>query len=191
MIKDKKTNLDIYEAYSMLSYGTRLTIKLFLLLIVMIILMYIFRSNMLLYSIKYVYANISIITPITTLLSTTALVAYMFRNGQVMVYLKTMPSIISNMFAKNKSETEIMIKDIYASIENIRLKQEEEITRFESMALDFNRNILLIRNKFTKVKELVSTHETKIETIINSNEMLKEQQLTILQTITQNPKWKS
>lgn len=189
----EKNDLDIFEAFGLLSKGTKRIIYIFLFSFLTILLVTVFRLNMLMFSLFYIYENLSNFTPIITILSPAIMIAYMFRNGQVMAYLKTVPVLIQNMFDKNKLETKIIIDDLrkqmfemQAKQDEVSAKQKEELAKLEGLVVRIESGNNLTHDTISKIKNRL--HNVEKVNIARDTEiiLLKQQLNIILESVIKN-----
>lgn len=189
----EKNDLDIFEAFASLSKGTKRVVYILLFSFLAILLITIFRLNLLIFSISYIYKNLGSFAPLITIISTGIMIAYMFRNGQVMVYLKTMPALIKTMFEQNRLETEIMVEnvrkqmfDMQAKQDEDSAKQKEEMSKLENLVIPIESGNNLTHDKISKLK----TRLYSLEKSNNAKEVeinfLKQQQNIILESVIKN-----
>lgn len=190
---EEKNDLDIFEAFGLLSKETKRIIYILIFSFLTILLVIVFRLNMLMFSLVYIYEHLSSFTPIITILSPVIMIAYMFRNGQVMAYLKTVPVLIQNMFDKNKLETKIIIDDLrkqmfemQAKQDEVSAKQKEELAKLKGLVVRIDSGNNLTHDKISRIKMRVHSLEksnTAKEVEIN---FLKQQQNIILESFIKN-----
>lgn len=189
----EKNSLDIFEAFAMLSKGTKRIIYGVILGVILISLIAVFRLNLLMFSIKYFYENISSFTPFITLASTGLMIAYMFRNGQVMAYLKTLPALILSMFEKNRLETESMVENVRKQMfemqskqDDVSAKQKEELAKLQELVVRIDSGNNVTHDKIAKVKVRVTALEKENTTDKAEIGFLKQQQNIILEFFIKN-----
>lgn len=182
----EKNDLDIFEAFASLSKGTRRVIYILLFSFLAILLVTVFRFNLLIFSLVYIYEHLSSFMPFITLVSTGLMVAYMFRNGQIMAYLKTVPVLIQNMFDKNKLETIIIIEDLrkqmfemQAKQDEVSSKQKDELAKLENIVSRIESGNNLTHDTISKIKNRLHNVE-KINIARDTEIVLLKQQLNII-----------
>lgn len=185
----EKNDLDIFEAFSLLSKGTKRNIYILLFSFSAILLVTVFRLNLLIFSLVYIYEHLSSFTPIITVISTAIMIAYMFRNGQIMAYLKTVPVLIQNMFDKNRLETQGVIEDLrkqmfemQAKQDEVSAKQKEELAKLETIVVRIDSGNNLTHDKISKIKMRVHSLEKSNDSKEVEINFLKQQQNIILQS---------
>lgn len=189
----EKNDLDIFEAFASLSKGTRRVIYILLFSFLAILLVTVFRFNLLIFSLVYIYEHLSSFMPFITLVSTGLMVAYMFRNGQIMAYLKTVPVLIQNMFDKNKLETIIIIEDLrkqmfemQAKQDEVSSKQKDELAKLENIVSRIESGNNLTHDTISKIKNRL--HNVEKVNIARDTEivLLKQQLNIILESVIKN-----
>jgi cell division protein FtsI/penicillin-binding protein 2 len=189
----EKNDLDIFEAFASLSKGTKRVIYILLFSFSAILVITVFRFNLLIFSLVYIYEHLSSFTPFITLVSTGLMVAYMFRNGQIMAYLKTVPVLIQNMFDKNKLETQAIIEDLRKQMfemqskqDDVSSKQKDELAKLENIVSRIESGNNLTHDTISKIKNRL--HNLEKFNIARDTEivLLKQQQNIILESVIKN-----
>jgi predicted nuclease with TOPRIM domain len=125
--------------------------------------------------------------------STGLMVAYMFRNGQIMAYLKTVPVLIQNMFDKNKLETQAIIEDLRKQMfemqskqDDVSSKQKDELAKLENIVSRIESGNNLTHDTISKIKNRL--HNLEKFNIARDTEivLLKQQQNIILESVIKN-----